>query len=37
MKRFPYRVANGRTTNNAYGDVIYKFASGGMISMLTTE
>jgi CubicO group peptidase (beta-lactamase class C family) len=27
-----YRVANGRITNSPYGDVTYKFASGGMIS-----
>jgi CubicO group peptidase (beta-lactamase class C family) len=27
-----YRHANGRTTNNPYGDVTYKFAGGGMIS-----
>lgn len=27
-----YRHANGRTTNNPYGDLTYKFAGGGMIS-----
>jgi serine beta-lactamase-like protein LACTB len=27
-----YRHASGRTTNNPYGDVTYKFAGGGMIS-----
>jgi CubicO group peptidase (beta-lactamase class C family) len=27
-----YRHANGRTTNNPFGDVTYKFAGGGMIS-----